>query len=588
MTPHTRLPQAHTPASQSFKSFAVLAMLPLLLTLAPAPAHAQYGQYPQPQYPLPQYSQPQYQSDPYAGQYPSAQQQGYAQPSYAQQPQPYAQQPSYQQPQPYAQPSYSAPDQQPSQQYDQAQGYAPDLGQPQPAAQPLSPDQLEQLVAPIALYPDALVAQVLAAATYPAQVVGADHWLRAQGYAGPDQIAYGANAQSWDPSVKALTAFPQVLAQMDQNLQWTTDLGNAYYNQPQDVLQTVQVLRQRAQAAGNLQNTPQEAVSYNQGYIQLAPVDPQVVYVPAYNPWDVYGQPIQPYSGFSLFGALQSFAGSTPVRFGLGIAMSAFSHTPFGWAGWALNWLTQSVLFHQSNYTSHSTSVAHWNLPNNGLLPRTPRGFGGDNRASGSYTRPGNSYNRAPAQSFVRPAVRGPQNLSDYHPYNAYRGNEAQNRGYQQPGNYIRPAMQNYAYNRQPETPSHMQSYERPGYGSSFSGRSGSAFGSAQAYAGRPAPYATPQRNDFAQRSQQFGGQSYGGDRSAYNNRAFAESRPEKSGGFHFFGGGQSSERSRGSYKAPSYKAPKGYGGGGFKEHSSHGSSHSGGGGGHHGGGHRL
>ena len=152
-------------------------------------------------------------------------------------------------------------------------------------AQPLNAEQLEQLVAPIALYPDTLVAQVLTASTYPAQVVDADRWRQAQGYASPDQIAAGADAQTWDPSVKALTAFPQVLAQMDRNLQWTTDLGNAYYNQPQDVLEAVQVMRQRAQAAGNLQSTPQEAVSYDQGNIELAPVNPQVVYVPAYNPW---------------------------------------------------------------------------------------------------------------------------------------------------------------------------------------------------------------------------------------------------------------------------------------------------------------
>ena len=109
-----------------------------------------------------------------------------------------------------------------------------------PAAQPLTPDQLDQLVAPIALYPDNLVAQVLAASTYPTQVVEANRWLKEQGNAPASQIAAGANAQNWDASVKALTAFPQVLAQMDKNLQWTTDLGNAYYNQPQDVMDAVQ------------------------------------------------------------------------------------------------------------------------------------------------------------------------------------------------------------------------------------------------------------------------------------------------------------------------------------------------------------
>ena len=131
-----------------------------------------------------------------------------------------------------------------------------DNGQQPPQAQPLTPDQLNQLVAPIALYPDNLVAQVLAASTYPTQVVEANRWLQSQGNAPAAQIAAGANNQNWDASVKALTAFPQVLAQMDKNLQWTTDLGNAYYNQPQDVMDAVQAMRQKAQAAGNLRSTP--------------------------------------------------------------------------------------------------------------------------------------------------------------------------------------------------------------------------------------------------------------------------------------------------------------------------------------------
>ena len=129
-----------------------------------------------------------------------------------------------------------------------------------------------------------------------------------------EQIAAGADAQNWDPSVKALTAFPQVLGEMDRNMRWTTDLGTAYYNQPQDILQAVQEMRQRAQAAGNLQSTPQETVNYDQGNIEVAPANPQVVYVPAYNPWVVYGQPISPYPGFSLLGALGSFFGHRRYR----------------------------------------------------------------------------------------------------------------------------------------------------------------------------------------------------------------------------------------------------------------------------------
>ncbi len=141
---------------------------------------------------------------------------------------------------------------------------------------------------------------------------------------------------------------------------WTTDLGNAYYNQPQDVLQTVQVMRQRAQAAGNLQSTPQESVTEDQGNIELAPPDPNTAYVPSYNPWNVYGNPVQPYPGFSLLDTLGSIFGSSPIQYGLGIAMAAFNHTPFGLLSWALDWLGNGISFNHSNYYSQSTSVANW------------------------------------------------------------------------------------------------------------------------------------------------------------------------------------------------------------------------------------
>jgi hypothetical protein len=245
------------------------------------------------------------------------------------------------------------------------------------ARQPLAAGQLEQLVAPIALYPDALVAQVLAAATYPQQVADADRWRQTQAYATPDQIAYAADAQNWDPSVKALTAFPQVLAEMDRNLQWTTDLGNAYYNQPQDVLEAVQVMRQRAQAAGTLRSSPQEVVRYDAGVIQLVPADPQVVYVPTYNPWAVYGEAVTPYPGFSLLGVIGDALGAV-LRYGPGFAMSAFAHTPWGWLAWGLDWLGHALLFHDAAYYSHSATVADWGFPHHRFYAYSGHGFGRD------------------------------------------------------------------------------------------------------------------------------------------------------------------------------------------------------------------
>jgi len=544
-------PGAPSPANGSCKGGSRLAALALLAALCAGQTLAAQQGWGGPRYapadvPYPQ-GQPQGSSQqPYG-------QQRYDQPGYTQPPYPQ---------QPYADAAQADPQQafaQPQQQGDQ----------------PFAAEQLEQLVAPIALYPDTLVAQILAASTYPAQVIDADNWIRGQGNAAPEQIASAADAQqNWDPSVKALTAFPQVLDLMNRDLHWTTDLGNAYYNQPQDVLQTIQLMRQRAEDAGTLRSTPQETVTYQQGYIQLAPPTPQVVYVPAYNPWDVYGQPVQPYPGFSLIGALASFAGSAPVRFGLGIALQAFSHTPFGWAGWALNWLTSAIFFHQSPYTSQSTSVAHW---------------GGQ----GGYYAGHGGINRMPNTGHVQAGFsRPPVHTGASYAYN--RGGEADNRGYA--GNGIQPAMRDYGYNRsqgamsQPARP--QASATRPGYGYG----NGYAVNSQQAYAARPvSPFAGQQawrgpatnypRNDLAQRAYPeprgyAESRSYADTRSYGGTRSFAEATPKqgRSSDMGMFGGSRGGGSYHASYKTPKMpkapKAPKMSGGG-----------HHGGGGsfGHHG-----
>jgi hypothetical protein len=334
---------------------------------------------------------------------------------------------AYAQPQ-YAQPSYAQPQaQQP--QYGQDYGQFPGdenqnqqfLGATPAQPQALSAAQLEQLLAPVALYPDQLLAEVLTAATYPAQVAAADQWLtsmRAQGY-GSDQIAAGADAETgWDPSIKALTAFPDVLDTLNRNLSWTTELGNAYYNQPQDVMQTVQVLRERAQTAGNLQTTPQETVTNDQSYVGIQPANPEVVYVPVYNPWVVYGSPFTPYPGFSFFGALANFFGMG-IESGPGFAMAAFDRTPFGLLAWALDWLGNSVLFHHNNYWTSSNSVNDWGLPHGGRRyragPEINRAGANSYRSGTGYrigmnwnrsnsNRPANSYTRASQAEYARSA----------------------------------------------------------------------------------------------------------------------------------------------------------------------------------------
>jgi uncharacterized protein DUF3300 len=472
------------------------------------------------------------------------------------------------------QPGYQAPQSDGQQAYPQqtSQGPGPTDTEPSNGQVPLSPPDLEQLVAPIALYPDALVAQVLTASTYPQQIADADHWRRAQGYAPAEEIVAGADAQPWDPSVKALTAFPQVLDQMDQNLNWTSELGNAYYNQPQDVLRAVQVMRQRAQAAGNLRSTPQESVSYDQGNIVLAPVNPQLVYVPAYNPWAVYGQPVAPYPGFSVLGTIGSFRGSafgpSAVRFGLGIAMTAFTHTPWGWLGWGLNWLAQAVLFNHSNYYSHSTTVADWGLPHGG-----PRAFGRQGafaanrsyRSFGGYGGPGAGYGGIRSQGFSR--------ARNEDAFAANRPGERYSRSYQTSRNGYGPSSRDAYRGVQPAIARSQQTrsqqfgsrsfgnsgYASNSYGRSSYGRSSGSFGSrvnptyGGSMRGNRMPGAGFRRSDFGKHSSGgFGGKGFSGS-----------SGKQHSGGFHFGGG----------------HAPKNSGGG-----KSFGHGHSGGGG--HSGGH--
>src|ERR1700731_18775 len=130
-----------------------------------------------------------------------------------------------------------------------------------PTYSPQSPEQLQQLVAPIALYPDSLVSQILAASTFPEQIVEADRWVQAHPDLKGDALGQAVDEQRWDPSVKALAAFPSVLGNMDKNLAWTSSLGDAWYNQQPDVVDAVQVMRRRAQEAGNLRTTPQESVT---------------------------------------------------------------------------------------------------------------------------------------------------------------------------------------------------------------------------------------------------------------------------------------------------------------------------------------
>src|SRR5271169_4684973 len=144
-----------------------------------------------------------------------------------------------------------------------------DARKPQPA--PQTPEQIQRLVAPIALYPDSLVAQILAASTFPEEVVEADRWVQAHPDLKGEALGQAVDQEQWDPSVKALAAFPSVLGNMDKNLSWTSSLGDAYYNQQQDVMDAVQVMRRKAQDAGALKNPQHEVIKEDGPDIDIEP-----------------------------------------------------------------------------------------------------------------------------------------------------------------------------------------------------------------------------------------------------------------------------------------------------------------------------
>jgi hypothetical protein len=222
---------------------------------------------------------------------------------------------------------------------------------PPPPDQTLSTDQLNDLVAPIALYPDPLLSQVLVAATYPLEVVQAYQWVQKNPGMGGPVLTQSAQQQNWDASVQALAVFPDVLKRLNDDVAWTTNLGNAFLAQQQDVMDAVQRMRQKAQQSGKLQSTAQENVvtttDAGQPYIDIEPANPEVIYVPVYDPVWIWGPPMwYPYPhwwwpprSFLTGGLYFGFGG--PID--MGIYFGAGWHGWGGW-GWHPGWGNRTVI----------------------------------------------------------------------------------------------------------------------------------------------------------------------------------------------------------------------------------------------------
>ena len=252
-----------------------------------------------------------------------------------------------------------------------------------------SADELYQLVAPIALFPDNLIAQVLAGSTYPDQIESAETWMKQNSNLKGGDLMQAVNQESWDVSVKALTQFPDVLSQMASNLSWTSALGDAYFNIPQDVMNSIQVMRQRASEAGNLKSTPQQAVSTEAAApppppqesadqpptivqappqtIVIEPAQPEVVYVPSYNPTVVYGAPVAAYPGYVAPPPPPSTGAVVAtglISFGLGMAVGAAMNNNccgWGWNSWGAGWNNSTVVYNRNTYVSTSNTFVNRN-----------------------------------------------------------------------------------------------------------------------------------------------------------------------------------------------------------------------------------
>ena len=207
------------------------------------------------------------------------------------------------------------------------------IAQQQPASQQVfKPEELEQILATIALYPDPLVSQILMASTYPLEVALAERWVKQNASLKGDAVTAALEKQDWDPSVKSLVAFPQVLTMMSEKLDWTQKLGDAFLADQKKVLDTIQSLRHKAQGSGNLQTTKEQTVIVEEKIIKIEPANPQVIYVPSYNPTVVYGAwPYPAYPPYAYYPP--GYVASSMMWFGAGMAMGAAFSGAWGY-GW--------------------------------------------------------------------------------------------------------------------------------------------------------------------------------------------------------------------------------------------------------------
>ncbi len=233
----------------------------------------------------------------------------------------------------------------------------------QPAAK-IPADQLDSLVAPIALYPDPLLSQVLVASTYPLEVIQLQQWLAQNKGMNEKALADAVKKQDWDPSIQGLAALPDAVKLLSENIKWTTDLGNAFLAQQNDVMDAVQRMRKKAKEAGNLKSSEQVKVETktveSKQVIVVEQANPQVVYVPSYNPTVVYGAPVYAYPPIA-YPPPGYYAAGMAISFGVGVAMGAMWGGGWGYnCGWGGN---NNVTINNNNNFVNNSNRRQWRQP---------------------------------------------------------------------------------------------------------------------------------------------------------------------------------------------------------------------------------
>jgi len=259
--------------------------------------------------------------------------------------------------------------------------YFAQAASPQNQSVKVPPDQLDSLVAPIALYPDPLLAQTLAASTYPLEIIQLQQWLLKNPGLKDQALADAVAKESWDPSIQALAGLPEVVKRLADDIQWTTDLGNAFLAQQSEVMDAVQRMRKKAQDKGNFKSTEQQKVETkvieNKSVIVVEQANPQVVYVPSYNPVVVYGAPVYPYPPI-YYPPWGYYAAGMAISFGVGVMMGAF------WSGgWCCGagWCNNNITINNNNNFNRNSNIG-------GNRPSQLPSGGGNRNNTGGGNRP--------------------------------------------------------------------------------------------------------------------------------------------------------------------------------------------------------